>query len=140
MQKQDREFELSLKTDEIRDLILKARAVGAELRSDFDAGYEHDTEVDDDFHETHRHDGLAEEEQDDLRASELRGLISDLNVDQRLELLAIVWIGRGDFTPDEWEDALVEARRRNLRRIPDYLLSLPMLDDHLEAGLEAIGA
>lgn len=140
MQEKEREFDLSIRPDKIRDLILKARAVGADLRSDFDAGYEHDPEVDDSYKETHRHDGLAEEEQDDLRGSELRGLIGDLNVDQRVELLAITWIGRGDFSADEWEDALAEARRRNLRRIPDYLMALPMLDDHLEAGLEAIGA
>lgn len=140
MQEKEREFDLSIRPDKIRDLILKARAVGADLRSDFDAGYEHDPEVDDSYNETHRHDGLAEEEQDDLRSSELRGLIGDLNVDQRVELLAITWIGRGDFSAEEWEDALAEARRRNLRRIPDYLMALPMLDDHLEAGLEAIGA
>jgi hypothetical protein len=51
-----------------------------------------------------------------------------------------MWVGRGDYDPSEWEEAVNEARRRGNRRTAKYLLGMPMLGDWLEQGLEAIGA
>ena len=76
---------------------------------------------------------------DDPTAEELAGAISSLNDDQKAELLAIIWIGRGDFDPDQWREALQEARRRPLRRAAAYCLQLPLLSDYIEDGLNTLG-
>ena len=107
---------------------------------DYADGTEHEVEIDNNARETHHHDGLAEEESEDLRTQEFRELIRDLNIDEAAELVALAWIGRGDYEAGEWSEALEEAKRRGNRRTAAYLLGLPMLGDYLEEGLEAIGA
>ncbi|MCR9280913.1 MAG: DUF3775 domain-containing protein [Rhodobacteraceae bacterium] len=88
--------------------------------------------------QSHGHDGLAEEENDDLSDEELRELIEDLNVDEAAELVAISWIGRGDFEAEDFQQAVDEARDRAASSTATYLLGMPLLADHLEAGLDAL--
>jgi len=139
-QKVEREWELTIGPDTVRDFVLKAKAISAAVNEDYEDGSEHEVEIDGDAHDTHQHDGLAEEETEDLRSEELRELIADLNVDEAAELVALVWIGRGDYDAGEWTEALEEARRRGNKRTAAYLLGMPLLGDYLEEGLEAIGA
>jgi hypothetical protein len=136
----DRDWELSIGPDTVRHFILKARAISAAVSDDYASGNEHEIEIDGDARDLHQHDGLAEEEVEDLTAEELRELIDDLNVDEAAELVALVWVGRGDYDSSEWQEALAEAKRRGNRRTASYLLGMPMLGDWLEEGLEAIGA
>ena len=136
-----KEWELTIGPDTVRLFVLKAKAISAALNHDYEAGSEHEIELDDSSHDSHHHDGLAEEEAEDLTERELRALMNDLNVDEAAELIAIAWIGRGDFDASEWEAAVAEARQRGAgRRASKYLLGMPMLGDWLEEGLEAIGA
>lgn len=134
------EWELTIGPDTVRDFVLKAKAISAAVNEDYADGAEHEVEIDGDARDTHHHDGLAEEESEDLRTEELRALISDLNVDEAAELVALMWIGRGDYDGSEWVEALSEARQRGNKRLATYLLGMPMLGDWLEEGLEAIGA
>lgn len=136
----EREWELSLGPDTVRLLAEKARAISAAVNEDYEDGREHEVEFDGDAHELHNHDGLAEEEEENLVESEFRALVADLNVDEAAELIAMAWIGRGDYDPAEWAEAVADARQRVNNRIADYLLSQPMLGDWLEDGLAAIGA
>lgn len=136
----EREWDLTIDPDTVRLFVLKAKAISAAVSDDYEAGHEHEIELDDQSRDAHQHDGLAEEEEEDLTEKELRALINDLNVDEAAELIAIVWIGRGDFEVSEWNEAVNEARQRNIRRTSTYLLGMPMLGDWLEEGLEAIGA
>ncbi|TGV35540.1 DUF3775 domain-containing protein, partial [bacterium M00.F.Ca.ET.168.01.1.1] len=69
-----------------------------------------------------------------------RELINDLNVDEAAELVALAWVGRGDYEASEWIEAVAAARERANKRTAKYLLGLPQLADWLEEGLEAIGA
>jgi hypothetical protein len=133
-------WELSIGPDTVRLFILKARALGAALDDGHADGSEHEVEFDGDGHDNHHHDGLAEEETEDLTAEELRELIEDLNVDETAELIALVWIGRGDYSVPEWNEALAAARERVNRRSTGYLLGMPHLAEWLEEGLDAIGA
>jgi hypothetical protein len=136
-----KEWDLTIDPETVRLFVLKAKALSAALRHDYDAGNEHEIELDDRARDTHQHDGLAEEETEDLTERELRALIGDLNVDEVAELIAIAWIGRGDFDIAEWADAVAEARNRGRgKRASDYLLGLPMLGGWLEEGLDTIGA
>jgi hypothetical protein len=134
------EWELAIGPDTVRNFILKARAIGADLRDDYVDGGEHEVEIDGESRNAHHHDGLAEEESEDLRSEELRELIQDLNEDEAAELIALVWIGRGDYEIGEWQEAVAEARSRGRKRLANYLMRLPMLAEWLEEGLEAIGA
>lgn len=135
-----REWELSIGPDTVRLLIEKARAVSADVRDDYADGHEHEIEFDGQGADEHLHDGLAEEEAENLTAEELRELIADLNVDEKAELIALMFIGRGDFDVPEWSEAVAEARNRVGARTGDYLMGIPMLGDWLEEGLQAIGA
>jgi|GEM_PF-923727 len=49
---------------------------------------------------------------DDATESEVRSMIAGLNDDQRAELLALLYVGRGDMEPEDWEGAVRFARER----------------------------
>jgi hypothetical protein len=136
----EKEWDLTIDPDTVRMFILKAKAIGAAMNDDYADGSEHEVELDGDARDSHNHDGLAEEEEENLTEEELRELIDDLNVDEAADLIALVWIGRGDYEAAEWADAVNEAKQRSNKRTSSYLLGLPMLADYLEEGLEAIGA
>lgn len=135
-----REWSLTIGPDTVRMLILKAKAINAGLNEDYDDGAEHEVELDAHNRDSHQHDGLIEEKSEDLTTEEFRELIQDLNVDEAAELIALAWIGRGDFEASEWADAVAQARERVNRRTASYLLGMPLLADLLEEGLEALGA
>jgi len=76
---------------------------------------------------------------DDLSLLEVDAVIADMDPEQQAELIALMWLGRGDYSIDEWESALVDAMDQyeehdNTAR---YLLAHPMVSDHLEEGLIA---
>ena len=133
-------WDLTIAPDTVRLFIEKAKAISAAVNEDYEDGAEHEVELGDDSRDNHHHDGLAEEATENLTEQELRQLIHELNVDEAAELIALMWIGRGDYDASEFADAVAEARRRGNRRTAKYLLGMPMLGDWLEEGLEAIGA
>ena len=47
---------------------------------------------------------------DDSVRRELKAFIDAMDEDEQCELVALCWLGRGDFSADEWEDAVAEAR------------------------------
>lgn len=77
--------------------------------------------------------------QDDLTFQEIKMTIDDLEPDQQVTLVALMWLGRGDFTEDEWADALAEATRSANARTAEYLMSTPLVADYLAEGLYAFG-
>ena len=77
--------------------------------------------------------------QDDLTFREVKTTIDDLEPDQQATLVALMWLGRGDFTEDEWADALAEATRSANGRTAEYLMSTPLVADYLAEGLYAFG-
>lgn len=68
---------------------------------------------------------------------ELKSTIDDLEPDQQVSLVALMWVGRGDFDLDEWASALATAGDAWNDRTAEYLLGTPLLSDYLEAGLAA---
>lgn len=65
------------------------------------------------------------------------GLISAMNTDELDELVALFWVGRGDFTADDWEAALAQSRDSRETSVAHYLLQTPLLADYLSDGLDA---
>ena len=72
-------------------------------------------------------------------SEELREAIDDLNDDEVVDLIAIAWVGRGDFGRDDWEEAQTLARERHRSHSADYLMGIPALGDYLEEGLATLG-
>jgi hypothetical protein len=73
---------------------------------------------------------------------ELVEFISELTVDERIDLVALAWLGREDYTIDDWPTLREEAARvqgPNGKRTADYLLGMPILGDYLEEGLSMFG-
>lgn len=70
---------------------------------------------------------------------ELRSTIDDLEPDQQICLVALMWLGRGDFALEEWRDALGQARDAHNERTAEYLIATPLLSEYLEEGLNAHG-
>ncbi len=84
------------------------------------------------------HDILSDY-RDDPTYEELTGSLEVLNNEEMVDLLALTWLGRGDYTKDEWSDAVKQAwQTRNERAVP-YLIGIPLLGDYLEEGLSQLG-
>jgi uncharacterized protein DUF3775 len=73
-----------------------------------------------------------------LIRSEIEGEIEDLEPDQQAELVALMWVGRGDMEPEEWEEAVELAAERHEGATAAYLLSHPHVADYLEEGLDRL--
>ncbi len=119
---------LEISTDKIGFVIVKAREMAAKVAAwDDGATSDHDAE------------SILEDFSDDATQAELKEFIRDLNEDEQASLVALAWIGRGTFAPEELEEALSTARSERTKRTADYLLGMPLLPDYLEEGLDRLG-
>jgi hypothetical protein len=62
-----------------------------------------------------------------------------MNVEEQVDLLALVYLGRGDFALDEWEDAQEEARTRIDSGDADFMIGDAALPGYLGEALDAFG-
>ena len=109
-------------------VIVKAREIAAKVAAwDDGATSDHDA------------DSILESFSDDATQDQLKEFIRDLNVDEQASLVALAWIGRGSFAPEELDEALATARAEQNSRTDEYLLGMPLLPDYLEEGLERLG-
>ena len=69
---------------------------------------------------------------------ELKTTINDLEPDQQMSLVALMWVGRGDFSITEWDDALESAEESWTNHTADYLIGTSLLADYLAEGLEQV--
>lgn len=70
---------------------------------------------------------------------ELSQFIESLDVDEQGALVALAWIGRGDFEPEHWEAAVQLAEERREGSTADYLIAIPQLPEFLEEALADFG-
>jgi hypothetical protein len=82
---------------------------------------------------------ILEATDDNPTGQELAAALDALDDEQRIEVLALMWIGRGDFSRDEWREALAQAREVHNEKETDYLVGTPLLADYLEIGLDLLG-
>jgi hypothetical protein len=82
---------------------------------------------------------ILEDYADDPTYEELKSYLQALNVDEVEDLLALTWLGRGDYALIDWEDLTVEVEDVRDRNTVDYLLGTPLLADYLENGLAEFG-
>jgi hypothetical protein len=84
-------------------------------------------------------DTILESRSSDGTEAELRSYISDLNDDEKASLVALMWIGRDTYEPEDLAEAIATAKAEATAPTEDYLLGVPLLSDYLEAGLEKFG-
>lgn len=75
----------------------------------------------------------------DRAEPELRAFIDRMTEEEQASLVAVMWIGRDSFGPDELEEAKATALTEATTPTADYLIGTPHLSDHLENGLDALG-
>jgi hypothetical protein len=120
-----------INTETVCRIVVKARqfdAKEAAVEENYGANA-----ADEDFRE------VLEDTADDPVYEELKTFIDGLNVDEQCELVALTWVGRGDFKAGAWARALTLARQEHTARTAEYLLGTPTLPDYLEEGLAAFG-
>jgi hypothetical protein len=74
------------------------------------------------------------------RHQALVSAIRTLDRRERIELLALTWVGRGEFEPAEWSEALGIAQEMKLSCETECLATMPLLPDYLEEGLSLLNA
>ena len=124
---------LAISAEDIGFLIVKAREFDVkETNSDPDSG---SNATDDNMID------VLEDNGSDPVASEIAAFINGLSEEEKIDLVALMRLGRGDGTIEEWDDLRREAadeRERN-RHTARYLLGEPLLGDYLADGLAAFG-
>jgi hypothetical protein len=123
---------LVIRRETLAFIIAKAREFDAEVPIEPDAATGSDP-ADDDERE------VLLDTPDNPTEQELRDAIDGLGVPERQELLALMWLGRGDYDADSWPEALREAVDTTIANVTDYLVGTPLLGDYLEEGASALG-
>jgi hypothetical protein len=119
---------LDISPTKVGFVIIKARECAAKVGAwDDGATSDHDA------------DSILEAFKDDATQAEIKEFIHDLNDDEKASLVALAWIGRGSFGPEELDEAMTTARAERNQRTADYLLGIPLLPDYLEYALDRLG-
>jgi len=123
--------DLTITPDSAFEILLKARLFDVKLpQTDPDSGSNPSDDSSVDALEFGAHDDTL---------NELVSAIDDLNDDEQSDLLALIMLGREDFTIDEWPAARRAAAAIGRARTPKYLTDIPMVSDYLEDGLSQFG-
>ena len=123
---------LVIPLEKLAFIIAKAREFDAEVPVEPDAATGSDPPDDDERQ-------ILLDTPDNPTEQELRDAIDGLGIPERQELLALMWLGRGDYDADSWPEALREAGESTIASVTDYLVGTPLLGDYLGEGASALG-
>ncbi|MBU3889790.1 DUF3775 domain-containing protein [Methylosinus sp. KRF6] len=128
---EENEAALSISPEKVCFIIIKAR--------EFDAKDEV-TEPDPGSNPSDdRETSVLEEHADDPVVEEIVSLIDSLSEEEQIDLVALTWLGRNDFSAADWPKVREEAARAHNERTAEYLLGTPLVGDFLEEGLSILG-
>ncbi|KAB2942833.1 MAG: DUF3775 domain-containing protein [Hyphomicrobium sp.] len=122
---------LDIAPEKVAHVIIKAREY------DVKVGAWDDTREDGDAEEDPS--AILEDFTNDPTRAELAGFIDRMNYDEQANLVALMWVGRGTYEKDEFDEAVDTARAERVNATSNYLLGIPLLADYLEEGLEKMG-
>jgi len=97
--------ELNISREKVAFLIDKAREFDAK---DLPAGLEDGSNPGDD----REIEVLEDDPSEDSVLNELASFIRALNEDEQIDLVALIWLGRGDATIEEWDDLRARSAER----------------------------
>jgi hypothetical protein len=122
---------LTISPEKVCFIIIKAREFDAKDEvTDPDSGSNAADDMDIAVLEDHRDDPVVEE---------ITSLINALSEDEQIDLVALAWLGRDDYSASDWPAVRQEASRAHNKRTAQYLLGMPQLGDFLEEGLSMLG-
>jgi hypothetical protein len=119
---------LQIATEKVQYIITLARDFDAKV-----APWETSEEREDDV------EAILEDSPNDPYEAQLKTFIDELNVDEQVSLVALMWIGRGTYEAEDLKEALSTARSERVNETSAYLLGVPLLSDYLTDGLEKLG-
>jgi hypothetical protein len=122
---------LEISPDKVAHVIIKSREFDAKVAIWDEPSSASDTED--------LGDAILEDRSSDATRSEAADFIALLNEDEQANLVALTWVGRGTYTPDEFKEAVEMAKAERTNPTEEYLLGIPLLADYLEEGLEKLG-
>lgn len=123
--------ELRISTDKVCDLIEAAREVAGLVAP---TTGDRTTTGDDSKLVT-----IEDNPREDGRRGEIVEFINGLNAAEQTDLLALIYLGRGDFDLADWRSAVHEAATRIADRSADFMIGEAALPEYLGAGLDAFG-
>jgi uncharacterized protein DUF3775 len=82
---------------------------------------------------------VLEDHEDDPVVEELTSFINSLSEDEQIDLVALAWLGRDDYSASDWPAVREEAAQAHNQRTAAYLLGTPLVGDYLEEGLSMLG-
>jgi len=82
---------------------------------------------------------VLEDHADDPVVEEITSLINALSEDEQVDLVALAWLGRGEYTAADWPTVREEAANAHNERTAEYILGTPLVGDFLEEGLSMLG-
>ncbi len=124
---------LNITIDKVAYIAFMIRQEGQSLGGDEDY-----TEKSFDLDSQHNLDDFEDNVERGLNP-ELVEYIDDLNEDEALDLVCLMWIGRGTYGVEQLDEARQVAEQEATHKTSEYLLGTPMLSDYLEAGLIEFG-
>jgi hypothetical protein len=122
---------LEIAPEKVAHVIIKAREYGAKVGAWNSSTEEGDADEDP--------NAILEDFASDPTLGEIAGFVDGLNDDEQAHLVALAWVGRGTYEPEEFDEAVDTARSERANSTASYLLGMPMLSDYLEEGLEKLG-
>ena len=79
---------------------------------------------------------VLEDGGDDPVVREITGFINAMSEDEQIDLVALMRLGRGDATIEEWADLRREAADGREPSTASVLLGEPLVSDYLAEGLD----
>ena len=122
---------LEIAPEKVAHVIIKAREYDVKVAAWDDTREDGDAEEDP--------SAILEDYTNDPTRAELLGFIERMNYDEQANLVALMWVGRGTYEKEEFEEAVETARAERVNSTSSYLLGIPLLADYLEEGLEKMG-
>ena len=122
---------IEIAPEKVAHVIIKAREYNAKVGAWNASPEEGDADEDP--------EAILEDFASDPTRAELAGFIDALNDDEQAELVALTWVGRGTFEPEEFDEAVETAKSERINATARYLLGIPLLADYLQEGLEKMG-
>lgn len=122
---------LEIAVDKVAHVVLRAQEVDVKVDP-----WDEPSSIDRDDRDD---ETILEDLPGDATRQELREFLESLNEDEQASLIALAWIGRGTYAPEELDEAIATAKSEHRANAVDYLFGLPLLPDYLEDALYQLG-
>jgi hypothetical protein len=119
---------IAISAEKVFFVIVKLRQIQVQVAGDDEAD-SGSNPTDDHFIE------VLEDDDDDGTRLELGDFIAALNEEETANLVALMWLGRGDADIEDWDRLVGEASGARETPAAQYLMGTPLAADYLEDGL-----